>query len=104
MKLAAIIKHPFRDNDFRVDIYESPEIETKDFENIRMAISESLLGPFEVIAVTSRVDIKETLPIRAEKEFTKRDVLNMIQNYHTQLGESELTNCDLAKKIINDYK
>lgn len=62
-KVAVIIKHPFRDFDYRVDIVEVPEDTLLD--DVREAIEKNMLGPFEVIAMTSKInfDRKIELPV-----------------------------------------
>ncbi len=54
-KVGVIIKHPFRDSDWRIDIYEVPiDMDNEDIG--KYAISQ-MLGPFEVIAITERVSL-----------------------------------------------
>lgn len=55
-KIGVVIKHPGRDweGDVRIDIYEVPEDTTT--EQIREACIRKMLGPFEVIYVTEKVD------------------------------------------------
>lgn len=52
-KVAVIIKHPFRDADWRVDIYEVPESMT-DAEIYNYVMSK-MLGPFEVMGMTEKI-------------------------------------------------
>lgn len=54
MKIAVIIKHPYRDFDYRVDIVDVPDDTL--LEDIREAIEKNMLGPFQVIAMTSKID------------------------------------------------
>lgn len=60
-KVAVIIKHPFRDWDWRVDIYEVPE----DAENqeIRKYVMSKMLGHFEIIAITTTVSLDCKMPL-----------------------------------------
>lgn len=52
-KVAVIIKHLFRDFDFRVDVYEVPkETSGKDLNGYVMS---QMLGPFEIVAITERL-------------------------------------------------
>jgi hypothetical protein len=52
MKYAVIIKHPFRDSDYRVDVVDvDANVSPID---IRKIIEAEMLGPFEVIAVTPK--------------------------------------------------
>jgi uncharacterized protein YfeS len=53
MKYAVIIKHPYRDNDYRVDLVDVP-MDTR-VEDIHRVIMSRMLGPFEVIAITAKV-------------------------------------------------
>lgn len=55
MKIAVIIKHPFRDNDWRVDIMEVPEDETS--EQIERYVMSKMLGPFQIIAITTKIEL-----------------------------------------------
>lgn len=57
MKLAIIIKHPYRDFDYRVDIVDVPEEIPRYL--IREYIMSKMLGPFEVIAITERVSDRD---------------------------------------------
>lgn len=57
MKLAIIIKHPYRDTDYRVDIIDVPE-EIPHYL-IREYIMSKMLGPFEVIAITEKVSDRD---------------------------------------------
>lgn len=56
IKVAIIIQHPYRDRDIRVDIIEVEE-EGLDIDQLRSDINDSLLGPFEVIAVTTKINL-----------------------------------------------
>lgn len=56
-KYAIIIKHPFRDSDWRVDIVES-ELEANE---VWKEAELRMLGPFEVIAVTEKIDLNRKL-------------------------------------------
>jgi hypothetical protein len=52
-KVGVIIKHPFRDFDWRIDIYEVNEEMTN--KEIHDYVMSKMLGPFEIIAITERV-------------------------------------------------
>jgi hypothetical protein len=52
-KVAVIIKHIFRDYDYRVDIHVLPEGKTE--RQLYQEIQKTLLGPFEIISITDRV-------------------------------------------------
>lgn len=54
--VAIAIKHPIRDWDFRVDIVEVEDNITN--EQIIEAVQREMLGPFEVLWVTERVNLK----------------------------------------------
>jgi hypothetical protein len=54
-KMAVIIKHPYRDFDFRVDIYEVTQ-ETTNEELYNYAMSQ-MMGPFEIIAITDKLSL-----------------------------------------------
>jgi hypothetical protein len=51
--IAVIIKHPYRGNDYRVDIYEVEE-ETP-LDDLRKHVMDKMLGPFEIVAMTTRI-------------------------------------------------
>lgn len=53
-KLAVIIKHPYRDFDYRVDIIEVHE--DISHSEIEEKIMREMLGPFKVIAITDRIN------------------------------------------------
>lgn len=55
-QVAVIIKHPYRDNDWRVDIYEVPDEMTS--EELQKYVMSQMLGPFEIIAITTRLSFK----------------------------------------------
>ena len=60
-KVAVIIKHPFRDLDFRVDVYEVPEETSgKDLNDYVMS---KMLGPFEIVAITERLNLTCKMPV-----------------------------------------
>lgn len=61
MKKAVIIKHPGRDYDWRVDIVDVPEEAT--FEEVEKAVMRTMLGPFQVVAITSRIDLDRKLEL-----------------------------------------
>lgn len=52
-KVAVIIKHPYRDFDWRVDVIEVDDTWTS--EDIKAQIEYEMLGPFEVVALTTKV-------------------------------------------------
>jgi len=52
-KVAVIIKHVFRDYDYRVDIHTLPEGKTE--RELYQEIQKTLLGPFEIVSITDRV-------------------------------------------------
>ena len=52
-KAAVIIKHIFRDYDYRVDIHYLPD--DKDGAEFFKEKEKSLLGPFEIVAITYKV-------------------------------------------------
>lgn len=61
MKYAVIIKHPYRDVDYRVDIVDVPEnTHTCD---IRTIIEREMLGPFEVISITEKLNLDRKIDI-----------------------------------------
>lgn len=52
-KVGIVIKHPFRDYDWRIDIYEvSKDISRKDINKYVMS---QMLGPFEIMAITEKI-------------------------------------------------
>jgi hypothetical protein len=53
-KLGVIIKHPFRDWDWRIDIYEVPEDMEK--HELKKYVESKMLGPFEVIGISDKID------------------------------------------------
>lgn len=60
-KVAVIIKHPYRDFDWRVDVYEVPEETTgKELHNYVMS---KMLGPFEIVAITERLSLTCKMPV-----------------------------------------
>jgi hypothetical protein len=60
-KVAVIIKHPFRHCDWRVDIYEVPEEAERN--EIHDYVMSNMLGPFEIIAITSAVSFDCKMPL-----------------------------------------
>jgi len=60
-KVAVIIKHPFRDFDFRVDVYEVPE-ETSG-QDLHNYVMSQMLGPFEIVAITERLNLTCKMPV-----------------------------------------
>ena len=59
-KIAVIIKHPFRDWDYRIDIIEVDETWT-DSEIIEQ-LRKEMIGPFQVIALTTRISFDRKFP------------------------------------------
>ena len=58
-KVAVIIKHPYRDNDWRIDIYEIPEeMNNDELENY---VNAQMLGPFEIIAITEKISFNRKI-------------------------------------------
>ena len=51
--VGVIIKHPFRDFDWRIDIYSVKEEMTH--REIHDYVMGQMLGPFEIIAITERL-------------------------------------------------
>lgn len=64
MKYAVIIKHPFRDGDFRVDIVDLPE--GTSYGKIKEKVEREMLGPFEVIGITERIDFNRKIEFKPE--------------------------------------
>ena len=54
-KVGVIIKHPFRDFDWRIDIYEVPE--DMSHEDVHKYVMSQMLGPFEIMAITNRLSL-----------------------------------------------
>lgn len=71
MKVAVIIKHPYRDHDWRIDMVEVDEKHTSE-EEIRKVVEREMLGPFEIMGITTRItdrNISEGLErIRKDQE------------------------------------
>lgn len=57
MKYAIIIKHPYRDSDYRVDVVDVPEDTLR--HDIFKVIMRNMLGPFEVICITEKVSDRD---------------------------------------------
>lgn len=53
IRFAVIIKHPYRDWDYRVDLITAPE--DADMSKIKEQIEKEMLGPFEVLSITPKV-------------------------------------------------
>jgi hypothetical protein len=53
-KVAVIIKHPYRQDDYRVDIFELPE--EMSYADLKEYVERKMLGPFEVVSITDRID------------------------------------------------
>lgn len=52
-RVAVIIKHPYRTNDYRIDMIEVDDTWTG--KQIREQIELEMLGPFEVIGLTMQI-------------------------------------------------
>jgi hypothetical protein len=59
MKYAVIIKHHFRDYDWRVDIVEVSENVSP--QDIKRVIESEMLGPFEVVYVTPKLNTDRSI-------------------------------------------
>lgn len=68
MKYAVIIKHPFREWDYRVDVVEVSDQVTK--EDIYTVIMRKMLGPFEILSITEKID--------------NRDISNGLEELHRE--------------------
>ena len=53
-EVAVIIKHPFRDDDWRVDVYAVPD-DTTD-RQLYNYVMRQMMGPFQIVAVSWKVD------------------------------------------------
>ena len=53
IKVGVIIKHPYRDYDWRIDIYEVKEEMTN--EEITKYVYSQMLGPFEIMGISRRI-------------------------------------------------
>ena len=53
IKVGVIIKHPYRDYDWRIDIYEVEEKMTT--EEITEYVYSKMIGPFEIMGVTRKI-------------------------------------------------
>jgi hypothetical protein len=58
-KVGVIIKHPFRDYDWRIDIYEVDE--NMNHNDIHKYVMSKMLGPFEIIAITERLSFDNVI-------------------------------------------
>lgn len=61
MKYAVIIKHPYRDNDYRIDIIDIDE-EQWSREQLERQLYKEMLGPFEIVAITSKISLDRKFP------------------------------------------
>lgn len=61
MKVAVIIKHPYRDYDYRVDIIDVDQ--DVDMAKVRTVIEREMLGPFKILAMTSRINFDRKIDI-----------------------------------------
>lgn len=69
MKLAVIIKHPGRDYDYRIDIVDVPQGTL--YEDVRVIIEREMLGPFEVLAFTEKVNFDRKIDLNKYKNNTE---------------------------------
>jgi len=60
-KVAVIIKHPFRDFDWRVDVYDVPEETTR--QELHNYVMSQMLCPFEIVAITERLSLTCKMPV-----------------------------------------
>jgi len=58
-KYAVIIKHAFKDYDYRVDVYKVDE--DIDEEDVRKSVQAELLSNFIIVAITERLDLNNTI-------------------------------------------
>lgn len=65
-KLGVIIKHPFRDYDWRIDICEVPEDIQKD--ELKEYIESQMLGPFEVVGISDRINFDRKVDTECHHE------------------------------------
>lgn len=65
MKYAVIIKHPFRDFDYRVDIVDVPT--GTEMSDVQKIIEREMLGPFEVLAITPKLNPNRDISAGLEK-------------------------------------
>lgn len=57
--VAVIIKHPYRDYDFRVDIYNVPLEMPSD--KLYEYVMSQMLGPFEIVCITEKVSLNNEI-------------------------------------------
>lgn len=76
MKYAVVIKHPYRDLDYRVDIVDVPEATS--VSDIKTVIEREMLGSFEVIAITPKLN--PTRDISKGLERIARETENHIES------------------------
>ncbi len=69
-KVAVVIKHPYRDGDVRVDIVEVPD-DMHPFD-VKVEIERAMLGPFEVLYVTEKVNLDRKLEIDEGYQTTQK--------------------------------
>jgi len=55
MKIAAIIKHPYRDFDYRIDIIDVPD-DFNEWDKLKEQLEYEMLGPFQVLALTTKIN------------------------------------------------
>ncbi len=70
VKIAAIIKNPFRDWDYRVDILEVDE--EWNYQEIYDRLMHEMLGPFEVISITEKINFDRKFVLNRAKISAKK--------------------------------
>lgn len=63
MKYAVIIKHPGRDYDWRVDVIDIKNPDDYTREQIERALYRKMLGSFEILAITAKVDFNASIDL-----------------------------------------
>jgi hypothetical protein len=53
--VAVIVKHSFRDNDYRVDIHQIPEKFRDRPDYIKAHFQSKIFGNFEIVSITERI-------------------------------------------------
>jgi hypothetical protein len=60
VKYAVIVRHLFRDSDYRIEIIDVPrEIHNVGPFEVKKLIQDQMLGPFEIVKVTDRINTRE---------------------------------------------
>lgn len=57
VKIAVIIKHPYRDFDYRIDMVEVDE--DTPYDDIKAVIEYEMLGPFQVLAFSTKISDRD---------------------------------------------